>query len=287
VLDGIDLTVEAGECLAVLGPNGAGKTSLLKAVAGRLRLDAGLVRIGGETPQAARRQGACGVVPQDVALFADLTVTENLQLFGRLAGVAQAHVASTVANALRWADLADRARSLVRTLSGGMRRRVNLVAGLLHDPRLLLLDEPTVGVDLDARARLHELLRARCQAGMAALAVTHDAEEARSICDRVAVMAAGRIVACDAPDALIARCFPAGAELAVTLAAEPDAKQAAMLREAGVAPKSGRHWSGPSARLDDLARTAVRLADARIAITELRLQPPTLAGAVARLLEGR
>jgi ABC-2 type transport system ATP-binding protein len=275
-----------GECLAVLGPNGAGKTSLLRAVAGRLRLDAGSVRIAGETPQAARRRGSIGVVPQDVALFADLTVSENLQLFGRLAGVGPAHLASTVADALGWADLADRARSPVRTLSGGMRRRVNLVAGLLHDPRLLLLDEPTVGVDLDARARLHELLRARCQAGMAALVVTHDAEEARSICDRVAVMVAGRILACDAPDVLTARCFPAGAELAVTLAEEPDSQQAAVLREAGVFQKSGRHWSGPGARLDDLARIAVRLADARLAIGELRLQPPTLAGAVARLLEG-
>ena len=286
MLDGVDLVVRAGQCVAIVGPNGAGKTSLLRAVAGRLRLDGGLVRVAGVSPRDARRAGAIGVVPQEIALFPDLTVRENLMILARLAGVLANRAGTAVNEALRWADLESRATSIVRTLSGGMRRRVNLLAGLLHDPWLLLLDEPTVGIDQEARARLLALLRTRCDAGMAALMVTHDAQEVAAIGDRVAVLVEGRVIACDTPAALTTAAFPDGSELTVTLADDPEPLQRLALGSAGLASRSCRQWSGPSAGLGQLASVVAGLGDAGMNVAEVRLQPPTLDGAVARLIAG-
>ena len=152
LLSGASLTVAPGSIVGLLGPNGAGKTSLLRAVAGRLRLDRGDIRIAGLETAAARRQGRLGVVPQDIALYPHMTVRENLGALGRLAGVPGRELPARVDEGLAWARLEDRAGAIVTTLSGGMRRRVNLVAGTLHHPALLLLDEPTVGVDVEEGA---------------------------------------------------------------------------------------------------------------------------------------
>jgi ABC-2 type transport system ATP-binding protein len=221
-----------------------------------------------------------------MALFPELSVRENLTVFARLAGVGADRVRAVVGDALRWADLEARAGSMVRTLSGGMRRRVNLLAGMLHGPCLLLLDEPTVGIDHEARARLLALLRARCVAGMAALVVTHDADEAAAIGDRVAVLVEGRVVACATPAALTALAFPEGSEVTVTLAAEPDPHQRLALGRAGLSSRTPRQWSGPAAGISHLAEVAARVGDAAVLVAEVRLHSPTLAGAVARLVAG-
>jgi ABC-2 type transport system ATP-binding protein len=217
VLDGVSLEVAAGRIVALAGPNGAGKTSLMRAVAGRLRLDAGAIMVDGMPPPDARARGRLGIVPQDIALYPHLTVRENLSVLGRLAGMRVSTLGARIDEGLRWAGLADRAGSLVRTLSGGMRRRVNLVAGILHQPALLLLDEPTVGVDAESGARLHALLRSLRDAGMGVVVATHNLDEAAVLCDDVVVMAEGRVRASGPIAGLVAQVFADGRELRISV----------------------------------------------------------------------
>lgn len=288
VLAGTSLHVRRGSIVGLLGPNGAGKTSLLRAVAGRLRLDTGEVRIAGLAPAEARRQARLGVVPQDIALYAHLTVEENLAVFGRLAGVAPASLRARVGDGLAWAGLADRADAIVTTLSGGMRRRVNLVAGTLHQPALLLLDEPTVGVDTDARARLHGLLRSLRDAGMGVLIATHDADEASAVCDEVAVMCGGRVVI-QAPVAELVR-DAFGGERELSLAFEQPLPSAAalLLQREQFRPSGDGRWvrrgCGLPPQLDSLQQ---QLQDAGARVTETRVSEPHLRGAVAFILAQR
>lgn len=286
VLSGASVRVERGTVVGLLGPNGAGKSSLLRAVAGRLRLDTGEVRIAGLSGADARRQGRLGLVPQDIALFAHLTVRENLMALGRLAGVVPASLASRVADGLVWAGLDDRADALVTTLSGGMRRRVNLVAGTLHHPALLLLDEPTVGVDADARARLHDLLRSLRQQGMGVLVATHDAEEAQILCDEVAVMAGGRVLV-QAPTAqLVADAFGGATEVSLVLERPVPASADAVLRQAQFRPEGDGRWVGRGRGLyADLDALRQRLGQAGVRVLETRVSEPHLGGAVALILE--
>ena len=286
VLAGASIQVPRAAIVGLLGPNGAGKTSLLRAIAGRLRLDAGEVRIDGLLPPAARRLGRLGIVPQEIALFAHLTVEENLSVLGRLAGVPPAALRERVRDGLEWASLADRSDAIVATLSGGMKRRVNLVAGMLHRPALLLLDEPTVGVDADARARLHELLRALRHQGIGLLIATHDADEAAVLCDEVAVMVNGRVVA-QAPIAHLVRDV-FGDRREVSLVIEPPVSPAcdALLRHERFQPAGEGRWvsrgSAAHADLDVLLR---RLAAAGGRVVETRIAEPHLRGAVALLVE--
>ncbi|MEE4184316.1 MAG: ABC transporter ATP-binding protein, partial [Gammaproteobacteria bacterium] len=178
-LDGVDLSVNAGELVALLGPNGAGKTTLLRACSGRIRLSAGTARVAGRNPAtdpAARR--ALGIVPQNIALYPQLAAQDNLSVFAQLAGLRGAARRAAVARALQRAGLQARAGELVKNLSGGMQRRLNIVAGALHEPRLLLLDEPTVGVDPAARESIHALLEKLRADGMGLLLTTHDLEQA-------------------------------------------------------------------------------------------------------------
>ena len=286
VLSGATLRVARGSIVGLLGPNGAGKTSLLRAVAGRLRLDSGEVQIAGTPGLTARQQGRLGLVPQDIALFAHLTVRENLTALGRLAGVPRASLRARVDEGLVWAGLDARADALVHTLSGGMRRRVNLVAGTLHRPALLLLDEPTVGVDVDARARLHDLVRSLRQQGMGVLLATHDADEAHALCDEAAVMAGGSVVV-QAPIAqLVAEAFGGATEVSLVIEQPAPASGEDLLRQAQFRPEGEGRWVGRGrglhADLDVLRR---RLAAAGIRVRETRVSEPHLAGAVALILE--
>jgi ABC-2 type transport system ATP-binding protein len=194
-LAGVDVVVHAGELVGLLGPNGAGKTTLIKAIAGRLQLDGGEVQLFGRTLKRTDPRPEIGVVPQELAFYELLTARENLEAFGRLYGVAARDIGARVDWALEWADLEDRADEPTKRFSGGMKRRLNIACGLLHSPKLVLLDEPTVGVDPQSRDRIYEMLAALQRDGVSIVLTTHHLEEAERRCARILIIDHGRIVA--------------------------------------------------------------------------------------------
>jgi ABC-2 type transport system ATP-binding protein len=284
-LDGVDLRLERGEVYGLLGPNGAGKTSLVRALCGRLRLDAGSVRLLGRDPRDAEARRGLGLVPQQIALYPELTVAENLELLGRLAGLPAAEAGPAVKDALGWIGLADRAASLVGTLSGGQQRRVNLAAATLHRPAVLLLDEPTVGVDPAAREQIHERLRDLRARGIAILLATHDMDQAAELCSRIGILVDGRIRAEGTLAELVRRAFGDAREMRVSLASPPgDDARRALAADGLAAGADERTWSGPLAvGLDALPAIARRLTAAGVPFLELRLREPGLRGAFFRL----
>ena len=195
-VEGVTFTVAAGEIYGLLGPNGAGKTTTIKMVCGLLPADRGTVAIGGRPvgdDLSVRAQ--VGYVPQDIALYPDLTARENLAFLGRLYRLRRPVLAARVDEALELTDLADRANDRVDSFSGGMRRRLNIAAGLLHHPTLLVLDEPTVGVDPQSRHAILSRVQELGRQGMAVLYTTHYMEEAERVCDRVGIVDRGRLIA--------------------------------------------------------------------------------------------
>jgi len=196
-VDHVSFSVAAGETYGLLGPNGAGKSTTIRLVCGLLARHGGAVRLAGQ-PIDARHPSAkavVGYVPQDIALYPDLSAAENLRFFGRLYGLTGATLRGRVEEVLDLVDLADRAGDAVDTFSGGMKRRLNIAAGLLHRPELLVLDEPTVGVDPQSRHAILESVARLGREGMAVLYTTHYMEEAQRLCDRVGIIDHGRLVA--------------------------------------------------------------------------------------------
>ncbi len=194
---GVDLRIERGLCYGLLGPNGAGKTTTISMLVGILRPDAGTVAIDDVpvSPSDPAYKRRIGFVPQDLALYDDLSAEENLRLFGRLYGLSGARLAAGVAAALDLANLRDRARERVSAYSGGMKRRLNIAAALLHDPEIVVLDEPTVGVDPQSRNAIFDALEALKARGKTLVYTTHYMEEVERLCDRIAIVDAGRVVA--------------------------------------------------------------------------------------------
>ena len=196
-VDGLSLAVPEGRFQGVLGPNGAGKSTTLAVMMGLVTPTAGSVTVAGldARRQAQRVRALVGYVPQALALHATLTVRENLLINGGLLGLAGRHLSERVARALALAQLEGREESRVATLSGGMQRRLNLVASLLHDPRIIICDEPTTGVDPQSRNHLFEMLRALHAEGRTILYTTHYMEEVEALCSHVAILDHGRLVA--------------------------------------------------------------------------------------------
>ncbi len=194
-----DLTFEvaAGECYGLLGPNGAGKTTTISIVCGLLRADTGTVLVDGRRidPTAVDARAAIGYVPQEVALYPAMSGRENLEFFGRLYGLTRRALADRVSAVLEMVGLTDRAGDLVDTYSGGMKRRANIAAGLLHRPQLLVLDEPTVGIDPQSRNAILDTVAALAGDGMAVVYASHYMEEVERLCDRVGILDRGRQVA--------------------------------------------------------------------------------------------
>jgi ABC-2 type transport system ATP-binding protein len=194
-LDGASLELQQGELLALLGPNGAGKTTLIRAIAGRVRLDGGEITLFDRAVDGRHTPPELGIVPQDVALYPLLTARENLEVFGSLHGLAGPALSKQVAWALELTALADRARAPVKDFSGGMRRRLNIACGILHAPRVVLLDEPTVGVDPQSRDRIYDVLADLARSGVSLLLTTHHLEEAEARCSRTVIIDHGRVIA--------------------------------------------------------------------------------------------
>lgn len=189
-LTGLSFDLFAGELLGLLGPNGAGKTTIINCIAGRQKLSRGQIQIAHE----GWLSDFLGIVPQEVAVYPDLTVLQNLSVFGRLHGIRGGMLKQRIAQALSWAALESRSHLLVNTLSGGMQRRLNIACSVLHQPKILLLDEPTVGIDPQSRERIYTMLDSLLELGTAILLTTHQLDEAQSRCDRMAIIDGGRII---------------------------------------------------------------------------------------------
>ena len=196
-VNGVSFSIDEGETFGLLGPNGAGKTTSISMVAGLLEPDSGQVIVDGSeiTTSSTGGKGSIGLVPQELALYPDLTAAENLRFFGRLYGMKGDALDERVASVLDVVGLSDRKDDLTKEFSGGMKRRLNIGIGLLHNPRMLILDEPTVGVDPQSRNAILESVERLSSGGMAVLYTTHYMEEAERLCDRVAIIDEGVIQA--------------------------------------------------------------------------------------------
>jgi ABC-2 type transport system ATP-binding protein len=277
-LDQVDLELTEGEIYALVGRNGAGKSTLAKAAIGALALDGGSVRVLGTDPfrdHNIRRE--IGVAPQEIALYPHLTVAENLDVFAALAGLSRAERASAVARAMDETVCTERAGDRLDHLSSGWRRRANLAAAIVHRPRLLVLDEPTEGLDAETRLVLHSLIDGLRRDRTAILLISHNAEDIAVLADCVGVMEAGRLVVEGRPNALMATAFGGRNELVVRLsAASPSAEP--ILAARGLVPSDrGSCWSGTV--VDAVAQAhqielALRSVD--VELRELTVHPPGL-----------
>ena len=204
-LDGVSLDLKEGEVLGLLGPNGAGKSTLVRTIMGRVAPNAGEVLIFGRRAtagdNASREQ--VGVVPQEIALYPLLSARENLLVFGRYYGLQSDLLEKSIDEALTWAGLTDRAGDQTKTLSAGMKRRLNMAVGVIHKPKIMLLDEPTVGVDPQSRERIYQMIGGLKAGGVSLIYTTHYMEEAERLCDRIAIIDHGKIIASGTKDELV------------------------------------------------------------------------------------
>lgn len=202
-VDGLTFEIAKGEAFGLLGPNGAGKTTTISMLVGLLTPDEGCVRVNEEDPANPQTRQKIGVAPQALSLYEELSGRENLEFFGSLYGLSGAELSHRVHWALDFAGLQDRAKDRVAKYSGGMKRRINIAVALIQDPEVLLLDEPTVGVDPQSRNHIFESIERLKDEGLTIIYTTHYMEEAQRLCDRVAIVDQGRLMALDSvPDLL-------------------------------------------------------------------------------------
>jgi ABC-2 type transport system ATP-binding protein len=214
-LRGLNLSVQAGEFFGLLGPNGSGKTTTISILCGLIPLTSGHITIAGHKIPGHLNpiKPLIGLVPQEIALYPNLTFKENLQFFGQLYGLRGALLKKQIAQCIKIAGLEGFSDKTIKTYSGGMKRRANLATGLLHQPKILFLDEPTVNVDPQSRNVIFDILQQINQAGTTIIYTTHYLEEAQQFCDRVAIMDQGKVLCQDTPKNLIARtpdCYDLG-----------------------------------------------------------------------------
>jgi ABC-2 type transport system ATP-binding protein len=201
-VDGLDLTIEDGQTYGLLGPNGSGKTTAIRMITGLLEPTSGTIKVLGKTMPSKEVLSSIGYMPQDVAVYVDNTVHENLELFGRLYGMPAEQFRKREEEMLRFVDLAGWKNALASTLSGGMRHRLSLACALLHEPKLLILDEPTVGVDPELRASFWEYFEKLGKKGITVVITTHYMDEAGH-CQKVGLLRQGRLIAEGNPEELM------------------------------------------------------------------------------------
>jgi len=196
-VDGITLSIAQGECYALLGPNGAGKTTTINLLSGLLAPDSGQICIAGFDPakEPLRVKASIGIIPQEIALYDELTARQNLHFWAGLYGLSPADIRRRADAALERIGLSDRADQRLQTFSGGMKRRINIAAAILHKPAVLFMDEPTVGIDPQSRNHIYELIAELHGEGMTILYTTHYMEEAEKLCDRIGIVDRGKLVA--------------------------------------------------------------------------------------------
>jgi ABC-2 type transport system ATP-binding protein len=265
-VDSIALELNRAECLGLLGPNGAGKSTLIRSIVGRVVPDAGKVSVFGHPAGSIGARMALGWVPQDIALYPRLTCRENLEAFGQYHGLRSAALSAAVARCLDWAALGDRAEDIVKNLSGGMKRRLNMAAGLIHQPGVMLMDEPTAGVDPQSRNRIFEMIEKLRGEGMSIIYTTHYMEEAERLCDRVAIIDHGRIVALGTKDELVHNAFASRSEVLARFDSMDDGvavwvEQRGGLFDNGLARFSVEHATDIAGLLDAAAKAGHELAD--------------------------
>jgi lipooligosaccharide transport system ATP-binding protein len=238
-VDGIDLTLHRGELFGFLGPNGAGKSSTMRMLACVSPVTAGTLRVLGMDPAISGRRirSRLGVVPQDDALDTELSVVENLQIYGRYFGLSKSAIAERSTQLLQFAELTDRATDRVDALSGGMRRRLTIARALINSPELLLLDEPTTGLDPQARHLLWDRLFQLKQEGVTLILTTHYMDEAEQLCDRIVVIDRGVIVAHGSPRELIER-YASREVLELRFEAGTEVMSAEKIRAAGIGDRT-------------------------------------------------
>jgi ABC-2 type transport system ATP-binding protein len=273
-LDGVTLELNSGECLGLLGPNGAGKSTLIRSIVGRVVPDAGTVSVFGDRADSTGARMWLGWVPQELALYPRLTCRENLESFGLYHGLRGAALKMAIGWCLDWAALGDRAEQTVRHLSGGMKRRLNLAAGLIHRPQVVLMDEPTVGVDPQSRNRIFEMIERLRGEGVSMIYTTHYMEEAERLCDRIAIIDHGRVIVVGTRDELVQNAFASRSEVVVRFVNSDDrvaawVKQRGALYENGMARFPIEHAAEIAGLLDAAARAGLELAD-------ISLQKPNL-----------
>jgi ABC-2 type transport system ATP-binding protein len=206
-LDGVSFEVRTGECAGLLGPNGAGKSTLIRSIVGRTVPDSGSLEVFGFAAGSTGARMGLGWIPQELAIYPRITVSENLAAFGRYFGLSGAKLKDSITWCLKWAALEDRAGEIAKKLSGGMKRRLNMAAGMIHRPRLVLMDEPTVGVDPQSRNRIFEMIESLRSEGTAIVYTTHYMEEAERLCDRIAIIDHGKIIAEGTKESLVRESF--------------------------------------------------------------------------------
>lgn len=287
-VDGISFTAGSGEIYGLLGPNGAGKTTTLSMIAGLLAPDSGSIRFDGidVAAEPLRVKASLGVVPQENALYDELSATEHLNFWGGLYGLSGRALKTAVATTLDQVGLSGRAKEPVRGFSGGMKRRLNLGMGLIHQPKAILLDEPTVGIDPQARANILEVVRQVADAGTTVLYTTHYLEEAEQICDRIGIVDHGRLLAEGTLEELQRR---VGGEEIVTLRGDfdVDALRDRLLQAGGVRLIAAEKGKLVVATGEAGKRGSVELLQhlfqQQIELDGLTLEPPSLNGLFLKL----
>jgi ABC-2 type transport system ATP-binding protein len=269
-VNGITLELRSGECLGLLGPNGAGKSTLIRSIVGRVIPDAGTIQVFAAPADSTAARNSLGWIPQELALYPRLTCRENLQSFGRYHGLSGATLEQAVDRCLGWSTLTDRVGELVKNLSGGMKRRLNMAAGMIHQPKLVLMDEPTVGVDPQSRNHIFEMIEKLRDEGMSIIYTTHYMEEAERLCDRVAIVDHGKIIALGTNAELVQNAFGSRSQVLARFAGadvETNERVALWVAQHGGQPVDGaaqftiEHPTEIAGLLEDSAKAGLELLD--------------------------
>ena len=268
-VNGITLELRSGECLGLLGPNGAGKSTLIRSIVGRVIPDSGAISVFGAPATSPQARKSLGWIPQELALYPRLTCSENLRSFGRYHGLSGSALDQAVARCLGWATLSDRANELVKNLSGGMKRRLNMAAGLIHHPKLVLMDEPTVGVDPQSRNHIFEMIEKLHAEGMSLIYTTHYMEEAERLCDRIAIIDHGKIIALGTNAELVHDAFGSRSQVLARFAGAEERMAAWVVQRGGhavdgIAQFTLEHPTEISALLEASGKAGLELVDVSI-----------------------